>query len=163
MADLAFLKLNLFWLLCMVNLHFPKVFWLLNTKKVVTKLNFHYSSQGGWFGIFEIKNILSLLEVVNLYFKRILAWWISKKLLNSQELLERLNQIQLFGNFWNFWNFGNSGNFENFGFFFNFVNFGNFGRFGNFGNFWILIKSWKFCKFCKFLKFMPFLKFLKFL
>ena len=126
MADLAFLKLNLFWLLCMVNLHFPKVFWLLNTKKVVTKLNFRYSSQGGWFGIFEIKNILSLLNVVNLYFKRILAWWISKKLLNSQELLERLNQIQLFGKFWNFWNFGNSGNFENFGFFFKFCKFFKF-------------------------------------
>ena len=140
MADLAFLKLNLFWLLCMVNLHFPKVFWLLNTKKVVTKLNFHYSSQGGWFGIFEIKNILSLLEVVNLYFKRILAWWISKKLLNSQELLERLNQIQLFGNFWNFWNLGNSGNFENFGFFFKFCKF------------WKLWKIWKFWKFLNFNK-----------
>ena len=148
MADLAFLKLNLFWLLCMVNLHFPKVFWLLNTKKVVTKLNFHYSSQGGWFGIFEIKNILSLLEVVNLYFKRILAWWISKKLLNSQELLERLNQIQLFGNFWNFWNFwnfGNSGNFENFGFFFKFCKF------------WKLWKIWKFWKFLNFNKILEIL------
>ena len=145
MADLAFLKLNLFWLLCMVNLHFPKVFWLLNTKKVVTKLNFHYSSQGGWFGIFEIKNILSLLEVVNLYFKRILAWWISKKLLNSQELLERLNQIQLFGNFWNFWNFGNSGNFENFGYFFKFCKF------------WKLWKIWKFWKFLNFNKILEIL------
>ena len=145
MADLAFLKLNLFWLLCMVNLHFPKVFWLLNTKKVVTKLNFHYSSQGGWFGIFEIKNILSLLEVVNLYFKRILAWWISKKLLNSQELLERLNQIQLFGKFWNFWNFGNSGNFENFGFFFKFCKF------------WKLWKIWKFWKFLNFNKILEIL------
>ena len=145
MADLAFLKLNLFWLLCMVNLHFPKVFWLLNTKKVVTKLNFHYSSQGGWFGIFEIKNILSLLEVVNLYFKRILAWWISKKLLNSQELLERLNQIQLFGNFWNFGNFGNSGNFENFGFFFKFCKF------------WKLWKIWKFWKFLNFNKILEIL------
>ena len=145
MADLAFLKLNLFWLLCMVNLHFPKVFWLLNTKKVVTKLNFHYSSQGGWFGIFEIKNILSLLEVVNLYFKRILAWWISKKLLNSQELLERLNKIQLFGNFWNFWNFGNSGNFENFGFFFKFCKF------------WKLWKIWKFWKFLNFNKILEIL------
>ena len=143
MADLAFLKLNLFWLLCMVNLHFPKVFWLLNTKKVVTKLNFHYSSQGGWFGIFEIKNILSLLEVVNLYFKRILAWWISKKLLNSQELLERLNQIQLFGNFWNFWNFGNSGNFENFGFFF---------KFCKFRKLWKIWKFWKFLNFNKILE-----------
>ena len=145
MADLAFLKLNLFWLLCMVNLHFPKVFWLLNTKKVVTKLNFRYSSQGGWFGIFEIKNILSLLNVVNLYFKRILAWWISKKLLNSQELLERLNQIQLFGKFWNFWNFGNSGNFENFGFFFKFCKF------------WKLWKIWKFWKFLNFNKILEIL------
>ena len=145
MADLAFLKLNLFWLLCMVNLHFPKVFWLLNTKKVVTKLNFHYSSQGGWFGIFEIKNILSLLEVVNLYFKRILAWWISKKLLNSQELLERLNQIQLFGKFWNFWNFGNSGNFEKFGFFFKSCKF------------WKLWKIWKFWNFLNFNKILEIL------
>ena len=145
MADLAFLKLNLFWLLCMVNLHFPKVFWLLNTKKVVTKLNFHYSSQGGWFGIFEIKNILSLLEVVNLYFKRILAWWISKKLLNSQELLERLNQIQLFGIFLNFLNFGNSGNFENFGFFFKYCKY------------WKLWKIWKFWKFLNFNKILEIL------
>ena len=51
----------------MVTLHFLKVFWAAEFENIVTKLNYHYLSQVGGLGIFEMKYFL-LARIDNLTF-----------------------------------------------------------------------------------------------
>ena len=56
-----------FYLLEVVNLHFPKVFGLLILKKMIIKFNSHSLSQGDWFIIFILFIYLYIYLIIFLF------------------------------------------------------------------------------------------------